>query len=118
MKWLQYCGFWRLADKESGKKFGQRIQCRITVLEEATTTTSTTRNSGDYSSSDSSSEEEDQELDEALQELEGLGFKNMKQNMRLLSKFDGNLDAVIAKLNKKKEKQEKREKKKEEQKRK
>eukprot|EP00003_Mantamonas_plastica_P010090 TRINITY_DN1949_c0_g1_i5.p1 TRINITY_DN1949_c0_g1~~TRINITY_DN1949_c0_g1_i5.p1 ORF type:complete len:495 (+),score=156.56 TRINITY_DN1949_c0_g1_i5:76-1485(+) len=113
-----YCGFWRLADKESGKKFGQRIQCRITVLEEATTTTSTTRNSGDYSSSDSSSEEEDQELDEALQELEGLGFKNMKQNMRLLSKFDGNLDAVIAKLNKKKEKQEKREKKKEEQKRK
>jgi len=82
-----YTGFWRLADP-SGRKFGPRVRVHIKVVDSTT----------------SSDEETSSAWGDMLSQLEAMGFTNKARNVKLLVKYQGDIDKVIHKLLKQKEK--------------
>jgi hypothetical protein len=76
-----YTGFWRLAEP-SGRKFGPRVRVQIKVVD----------------SSSSSSEGETSSYGDLVTQLESMGFNNKAVNVRLLMRFNGDLDKVVRKL--------------------
>jgi hypothetical protein len=83
-----YTGFWRLADP-SGRKFGPRVRVQIKVVD----------SSSDEGESSSSS------YGDLITQLESMGFNNKALNVRLLMRFNGDLDTVVRRLLRRQQKQ-------------
>jgi next-to-BRCA1 protein 1 len=116
-----YRAYWRLAT-HSGKKFGPRVQVNVLVV--ANRAEAAAALGGDFAlqrsgpahldrssdddedSSSSSDDEKGGQVDFVahLQQLNDMGFGNQKKNMKLLLKHNGDLEAVVACLLKKKDK--------------
>eukprot|EP01102_Stenamoeba_stenopodia_P013707 TRINITY_DN447_c0_g1_i1.p1 TRINITY_DN447_c0_g1~~TRINITY_DN447_c0_g1_i1.p1 ORF type:complete len:428 (+),score=98.74 TRINITY_DN447_c0_g1_i1:181-1464(+) len=84
----RYVGFWRLRTSD-GKKFGQRLWVCIHVT----------------------SPDEEAKYNEdlirwrpSLEKLQSMGFQDVKSNLKMLNKYQGNMPKVIKKLTKKQKK--------------
>jgi hypothetical protein len=85
----RYTAYFRIADSQ-GRKFGQRVWISITVL--------------DASSSDEEEKKKEVPVETygkfgvQLRALNDMGFADVKLNVRLLSKFNGQMENVVAAL--------------------
>jgi next-to-BRCA1 protein 1 len=88
----RYTAYFRLAGP-LGKRFGQRVWVSISVVESSS--------SSDEGTSGKSTDIPVDDLSKYATQLKSLaemGYVNLKVNMRLLKKFDGNVERVVAVL--------------------
>lgn len=102
----KYQSHWRLRSVKSEKKFGQRVLCEIQVVNSDSVVEMASAPPAPSSSSSSSSEGEKVSIPYTalLARLLEMGFEDGKRNVKLLRRFDGDIDKVIAKLIKRAEK--------------
>jgi len=105
MKPGRYTAYYRLAASPDGKKFGQRVRCQIQVSGGTGTPMMIPPASpGSSSSSDDDKQGAYETWGQKLVQLDNMGFRDKKKNIKLLKKFGGDLDKVVAKLIKKQQK--------------
>lgn len=106
-----YQGFWRLQGP-AGNKFGQRLGCNVLVVGEDDTTSPEEDGFVEVSAGDSASEhvsvekkknklkEKAGHWPEEMRRLKELGWTDVNECARLLSKYNGNLERTACKLSK------------------
>jgi len=92
-----YTSFWRLATND-GKKFGQRVWCKVHVDEKP----SVTEHVMMYVDDDNKvkSEESQTGAKSLVDTLVEMGFLDRQRNMQLISEYNGDLNTIVALLSK------------------
>lgn len=94
--------FWRLRDKASGKRFGQRLWIKIAVGA-SSSSSSTEEETGSYVNLNAPSHLVSPVADNlavALQQLKEMGFQHENANKRVLTRYHGNVERAVNHLTK------------------
>eukprot|EP01027_Heterolobosea_sp_BB2_P004515 GEZU01006916.1.p1 GENE.GEZU01006916.1~~GEZU01006916.1.p1 ORF type:complete len:446 (+),score=165.10 GEZU01006916.1:205-1542(+) len=102
----RYIGYWRLRTPD-GKKFGQRVWVQIQVISSSSSSSEAELAASEDSNSGKDKKEKKKKglkkekiikFSELLKQLDEMGFVDKGKNVRLLNKFNGDIDQVVHKL--------------------
>jgi len=94
----RYCAYFRLSDAQ-GRRFGQRVWASVLVKDTDSSSSSSSSSSEEDNSDHKASNDSDvAKYEHQLQLLAELGLCNVRLNVRLLNRFEGNAETVAQRL--------------------